>query len=228
MTRLLVVSALVSTVALAEDVAPAAFKAAVDSGEGLVLDVRTPGEVAKGKIPGASVIDFNGDKFEARVALIAKDKPVYVYCASGGRSGRAMELMEKKLGFKKVVNLAGGIRAWTAAGYPLDTAVPGAAAGAAETTPEAFDALLKKDKRVLVDFGTQWCTPCQKMKPLVEELAASRKDVKVVLVDVDASEALSRREKVEGLPVFVLYVDGKEKARLRGEQTKEALSALLK
>jgi thioredoxin-like negative regulator of GroEL len=62
------------------------------------------------------------------------------------------------------------------------------------------------------------------MAPLVDALAV--KGVTVKKIDVDASEALAAREKIEGVPVFVLYVDGKEQARLSGEQSKAALERL--
>ncbi|MDP2275165.1 MAG: thioredoxin domain-containing protein [Archangium sp.] len=213
---------LTATLAHAEDLAPAQFKQQLEAQHGLVLDVRTPGEVARGKLPGASVIDFNAPKFEQRVSLIARDKPVFVYCAKGGRSAQAAALMTK-LGFTRVYNLSGGIGAWAAAGLPLENATAPVSSGEG-LTPEAFDALIKKEKRVLVDFQTQWCTPCQKMGPIVDAL----KGVKVIKVDLDASEALAAREKVQGVPVFVLYADGKERARLSGEQTREALEALVK
>ena len=212
---------LTATLASAEDLAPAQFKKELEAQHGLVLDVRTPGEVARGKLPNASVIDFNAPKFEQRVALIARDKPVFVYCARGGRSAQAAALMTK-LGFTRVYNLSGGIGAWSAEGLPLENATTPVSSGEG-LTPEAFDALIKKEKRVLVDFQTQWCTPCQKMGPIVDAL----KGVKVIKVDLDASEALAAREKVQGVPVFVLYADGKERARLSGEQTREALEALI-
>ncbi|MFT3713677.1 MAG: thioredoxin domain-containing protein [Archangium sp.] len=224
MNRIALISLFVATAVFAEDLAPADWKARAEKGDVLILDVRTPGEVAKGKIANASVIDFNGGNFEKKVALMSREKPVLVYCASGGRSSRAMELMTK-LGFKHVDNLSGGMRAWQAAGYAVDTSASGAAVGSGEvTTPENFDALIKKEKRVLVDFQTPWCTPCQKMSPIFDSLAL--KGVATKKVDIDASEALASREKIEGVPVFVLYVDGKEKARLSGEQTKAALEAL--
>lgn len=222
--RVLLPALLFAFAGFAEELGPAEFKALAEKAPGIVLDVRTPAEVASGKLAGASVIDWNGGKFEQKVALLAKDKPVYVYCRTGNRSGQAMAVMQK-LGFKKVVNLAGGIRAWTAAGLPVEA--PTTAASTAEgMSPEAFDALLKKEPRVLVDFQTPWCTPCQKMAPVVDALAASLKGVKVLKVDLDASEALAAREKIEGVPVFVLYVGGKEKSRLSGEQPKAALEAL--
>lgn len=208
--------------AFAEDLAPADFKAQLDAQHGLVLDVRTPEEIARGKIAGASVIDFRGAKFEQKVALIARDKPVFVYCASGGRSGQAAAMMSK-LGFTRVYNLSGGIAAWKAAGLPVDGGGAPVAAGEV-VTPAAFDAVLKREKRLLVDFHTPWCTPCQNMVPIVDAL----KGIKVMKIDVDASEALGARENVEGVPVFVLYVDGKQRSRLTGEQTREALEGLAK
>ena len=216
----------VSSVAFAEDLAPAQFKAQLEKDQGLVLDVRTPQEVAGGTLNGASVIDFQGGKFEQRVSLIARNRPVFVYCASGGRSGQAAALMTK-LGFTKVYNLSGGYRAWTAAGLPTQAGTGAVAQWGEGVTPEAFDALLKKEKRVLVDFQTRWCTPCQKMVPVVDALAPKLKGVKVLKVDLDASEALGAREKIEGVPVFVLYVDGKERARSSGEQTAQALETMV-
>ena len=222
---LLVFALLCAGLASAEDLAPAQFNSQLQAQHGLVLDVRTPGEVARGKLAGASVIDFNGPKFEQKVALIARDKPVFVYCASGGRSGQAASLMTK-LGFTKVYNLSGGIGAWKAAGLPVEAGSDAPAASGEGVTPENFDLLLKKEKRVLVDFQTPWCTPCQKMAPVVDAMAAKAKGVKVIKVDLDQSEALGAREKIQGVPVFVLYVDGKEKARASGEQSAEALEAL--
>ena len=84
----------------------------------LVLDVRTPGEVAQGKIEGATVIDFQGATFNSIIDKLDKDQPVLVYCAVGGRSSRTMAIMKDK-GFKEVYNLSGGIQAWTAAGKTI-------------------------------------------------------------------------------------------------------------
>ena len=107
MNRLALAAVVLSSLAFAEDLSPEAFRAQAEKLNGLVLDVRTPGEVAQGKIANASVIDINAEGFERKVGLIARDKPVFVYCRSGGRSGRAVEVMTK-LGFKKLYNLQGG------------------------------------------------------------------------------------------------------------------------
>jgi len=203
------------------------FKALAEEKHGLLLDVRTPGEVARGKLAGASVIDFNGDRFAQKVALMPKDKPIFVYCASGNRSGQAVAQMQK-LGFRELYNLTGGMGAWKAAGMPVEQPTEAVATGANAMEPKALDALLKSEKKLLVDYQTPWCAPCQKMVPVVDALGEALKGkVKVLRVDVDQSEALAAREKIEGVPVFVFYVDGKERWRRAGEQTRAELEKAL-
>lgn len=76
-----------------------------------MLDVRTPKEFKKGHIDGAKNMNYYDDDFDAQIEKLDKDKPVYVYCHSGGRSAKAMSLMKEK-GFKEVYNLLGGYGAW--------------------------------------------------------------------------------------------------------------------
>lgn len=101
-----------------QDAPPAAFVEMMKAEPGLILDVRTSKEVAKGMIEGAQHLDFYGEAFETELGKLPKEQPVYVYCRSGGRSGKTMAMMEK-LGFKNVVNLAGGMLAWEKAGLPI-------------------------------------------------------------------------------------------------------------
>ena len=83
----------------------------------IILDVRTPGETAQGMIPGAIEIDFNGGDFKNEVKKLDKDKPVYIYCARGGRSKNAQEIMSG-IGFKETYNLLGGYTEWYDKGLP--------------------------------------------------------------------------------------------------------------
>jgi len=78
---------------------------------GQLVDVRTPGEFEQGMIEGAVNIDYMSSNFIHEIEKLDKSKPVYVYCAAGGRSSKAMEEM-KKLGFSKVYNLVGGYGVW--------------------------------------------------------------------------------------------------------------------
>lgn len=83
----------------------------------VVLDVRTPGEWNSGHLTNAKHVDIQSSDFEQKIASIDKNATVVVYCAAGGRSSRAANMMVQK-GYKNVINMAGGINAWNAAGYP--------------------------------------------------------------------------------------------------------------
>ena len=91
-----------------------------DSGKDYVLlDVRTQEEFDSGFIAGAENLDFyKGEAFTQALSNMDKNKPYLIYCRSGARSGRTIQIM-KDLGFKEVYNLSGGILDWNAQGLPL-------------------------------------------------------------------------------------------------------------
>ncbi len=101
-----------------KNVDAATFKELIEKEDGIVLDVRTPEEVASGHIPNASTINIYDEDFEAKINMMQKDKTIYVYCKSGGRSSQAAQLLQKN-GFDKVYNLDGGTMAWENNNYPL-------------------------------------------------------------------------------------------------------------
>jgi rhodanese-related sulfurtransferase len=76
-----------------------------------LIDVRTSREFSNGFITGAKNIDYNGDSFEKQIKKLDKNKPVLVYCAAGGRSENAAELL-KEWGFREVYDLIGGYNGW--------------------------------------------------------------------------------------------------------------------
>ena len=93
------------------DVAPADALALYDErAELFVLDVRTPAEFARDRIPRARLIPL--DELEDRLGeLPARDAAVLVHCATGARSAAACELLAQR-GWTGLLNLAGGIQAW--------------------------------------------------------------------------------------------------------------------
>jgi len=78
----------------------------------VLLDVRTPEEIAAGKINGALEIDYFNDNFATNIDKLDKNKHYLVYCKSGGRSAKSIALMKEK-GFDKCTNLEGGYTAWS-------------------------------------------------------------------------------------------------------------------
>lgn len=103
------------TKTIKEDVTVEKFAALMAKNESQIVDVRTPGEWAEGTIKNAAKINFYDENFKSQLNKLDKEKPVYVYCKSGGRSGKAAKQMEE-MGFKKVYNLIGGMDAWKGAG----------------------------------------------------------------------------------------------------------------
>lgn len=91
----------------------------VAKSEVIVLDVRTPGEFSVGHIGGATNIDFLAGDFSERLAKLDREKSYLVHCATGGRSTKALPQLSK-LGFKRIVHLDGGFKAWQAAGNPVE------------------------------------------------------------------------------------------------------------
>lgn len=101
------------------DVNVADFAAGLDTiSNAFLLDVRTDAEFASGHLKGATQIDFYRDDFEKAIAALDKNQPVFVYCRSGNRSGKAAKQM-KAMGFKEVYNLEGGIGAWSRRNQPI-------------------------------------------------------------------------------------------------------------
>jgi phage shock protein E len=86
----------------------------------LILDIRTPDEFAKGHIPGAKNVDFFSDDFAKQVAALDSNKPVLVHCASGGRSGQAMETLTGMKKFGAIYHLKAGFSGWKAAKKPIE------------------------------------------------------------------------------------------------------------
>jgi rhodanese-related sulfurtransferase len=85
--------------------------ALVKAGGLRILDVRTPQETAMGVIPGALLIPIQ--ELERRAEEIPRDgQRTLVYCAGGGRSSAACEYLSAQ-GHANLVNLAGGMGAWT-------------------------------------------------------------------------------------------------------------------
>jgi len=90
----------------------------------------------------------------------------------------------------------------------------------------AFSALpCLAGETVLLDFTAPWCGPCQRMKPLVEQLAAAGYPVRQV--NIDQRRDLAQRYRVTNIPCFVMVVDGVEVDREVGVVGYRRLSQML-
>jgi len=190
------------------------FDKKIHEGNVQLVDVRTPEEYAEKHLKDAVNINFNGDDFVDMITKLDKTKPVLVYCLSGGRSTKAAALISKK-GYTQVFNLDGGILAWSAAGQPVEAA---AGSGAPKgLNMDSYLALVKSDKLVLVDFNAVWCGPCKILRPTLDKIAAKNKS-KLILtpIDVDQNPQLADAMHISGIPLMIMYKNGKEVWRTLG------------
>lgn len=99
---------------------PASEAAAqLDADDVVVLDIRTPAEVAQIRIPGAVMIDYYEPDFAQQIDALDRDGTYLMYCRSGNRSSGARQLMSE-LGFTDVVDVEGGIIQWLDADLPVE------------------------------------------------------------------------------------------------------------
>ena len=184
----------------------------------VLIDVRTMEEYNGGHIESAKNIDFNGSNFESEIAKIDKEKTVFVYCLSGGRSSAAASFLEKK-GYKNVIELVGGMMAWRSEGLP-ETKLN------SQKERSNFVDFIAKNELVLVDFYADWCAPCKKMKPILNDFS-NKKIVPVLPLNADIEQQLVTKFSVINLPTLVLLKKGKEVWRGEGFHSKDQLTEIV-
>lgn len=200
----------------------ATFAEVIKNG-GVILDVRTPEEVAGGHIENASIINYHDPEFEKKAGMIQVDKEVYVYCFSGGRSGAAAEFLLEK-GHPKVYNLIGGTRAWKEAGFPMTKPSTEVDHNIQSFTLDAFNEVINSNEKVLVDFHTTWCVPCKQMAPIVDKLEKEYEGkVKILRVDLDKSKEIAKHFNIRAVPTFIFFNSSNEGWRGTGLQSRQAL-----
>jgi len=98
-----------------------------------------------------------------------------------------------------------------------------------DVTDESFAAeVLRSDVPVLVDFWAEWCAPCHKLAPILEDLSAEYEGrVRIVKIDADVNPQTARDYGVQGLPTLCMFRGGEVVSQISGLQPKSKLRGFI-
>ena len=82
-------------------------------------------------------------------------------------------------------------------------------------------------KKILY-FTADWCGPCKKTRPIVEELNKDLSLTNIKIVDVDSEMELAKKFEIKSVPTFIIIENNEEINRVVGAQTKQSLLGLMK
>ncbi|MDG4763059.1 thioredoxin [Solwaraspora sp. WMMD406] len=102
--------------------------------------------------------------------------------------------------------------------------------GATRAVTEASFAsdVLMSDKPVLVDFWAEWCQPCRKVAPLLEEIANEMGDkVAIVKLNIDENPEIARKYRVMSVPTLTVFKGGEPVQSVAGARPKGDLVKLI-
>lgn len=78
----------------------------------------------------------------------------------------------------------------------------------------------------LIHFTADWCQPCKKMAPMIDEFVGNNQDIKYSKINVDDASDLISEYDVKGVPTFIVKLDGVVHNRHTGIATLEKFASL--
>ena len=82
--------------------------------------------------------------------------------------------------------------------------------------------------KMILYFTADWCNPCKKTKPIVEELNREQIMAKFFIIDVDSEIEMAKDFEIRSVPTFVVMKDNLEIHRTTGAKTRQQLEELIR
>ena len=89
----------------------------------------------------------------------------------------------------------------------------------------SFDSeVIKSDKVTVVDFFADWCGPCRKLSPIIEEIEGELSDkVKFTKINTDENIPLAQNFQISGIPTLLVFKEGELVERMVGLMPKNVI-----
>ena len=95
-----------------------------------------------------------------------------------------------------------------------------------KSNPDSFNFL--GDKPALIDFYAEWCGPCRRQMPIVDNFKSKMGDeVNVIKVDIDQEQELAKRYRIQSVPTIIFFKNGEAVWRASGIQSHTDLMVAL-
>jgi thioredoxin 1 len=92
----------------------------------------------------------------------------------------------------------------------------------------AFDQAIASGAQIFVKVGASWCPPCQKLAPIITQLAPEFNSVLFIEVNFDSFKELANRYGIRSIPAVLLFKNGTKISQTFGFQDKSALANLIR
>jgi len=118
------------------------------------------------------------------------------------------------------------VRELMAASSPRPAAI--AWSGPIHITDTTFDAEIQKSGLILVDFWAEWCGPCHRVAPILEQVASAHAaTLRLGKLNVDESPRTAERFRITSIPTMLLFKDGRPVDGIVGAVPRPQIEALV-
>ena len=96
--------------------------------------------------------------------------------------------------------------------------------GIIDVTSQTFEEeVLKADGLVIIDFYADWCGPCKMQSQIIEDIAFTNPNIKVVKINVDENQSLAGKYEIMSIPTIMIFKDGEVFKSFVGLTTKQEI-----